>query len=112
MRDLLILWTSEIFNCGCKDSPYCNCGRKNIEKKIISLRLEGYYPNEIMKWLESEWYLKIFSGDLYDYIDGFIHNLRSIYKIGKSILKFVNLNDNIRNNITEIPNIIKNLSKA
>ncbi len=109
MRDLLILWTSEIFNCGCKDSPYCNCGRKNIEKKIISLRLEGYYPNEIMKWLESEWYLKIYSGDLYDYIDGFIHNLRSIYKIGKSMIRSLDEESTVKNDINKLPNFIKNL---
>ena len=109
MRDLLTKWTNEIFNCGDKDSPYCNCGRKNIEKKIISLRLEGYYPDEIMKWLESEWYLKVFSGDLYDYVDGFIHNLRSIYKIGKSIIRSFDEESKVKKDINDLPNFIKNL---
>ena len=64
-----------------------------------------------MKELNSDWNLKIYKGDLYDYIDAIIHNLRSIYKIGKSLLKSIKLNDNIINDIEDIPKIVKKLTK-
>jgi superfamily II helicase len=38
--EYIIKWTREIFNCDCKDSPYCECGRLNLERIILKLRIE------------------------------------------------------------------------
>ncbi|MCP4764083.1 MAG: DEAD/DEAH box helicase, partial [archaeon] len=102
ITDLLLIWTHDIFNCECKESPYCNCGKINVQKRILQLRLEGKYPNEIQKWLKKNWNIKIFSGDLIDFFDGLIYILRSIYKIGKNIT----ISDDIKENLDEIPNLL------
>ncbi|MHA1340476.1 MAG: DEAD/DEAH box helicase [Promethearchaeota archaeon] len=84
LKDLLLIWSREIFNCDCEIGS-CNCPRKNIEFKIISLILEGYSIFEITKILEKQWKLKIYRGDLMDYIDSVIHNLKCIVKIGRTL---------------------------
>jgi helicase len=111
LKDLLLIWTREIFNCGCKESPYCGCGRKKIENRILYQRYLGKHPSDIMKELHSDWNLKIYKGDLFDYIDAIIHNLKSIYKIGKTVLGSVDIDDKIKQDILIIPNVIKKLSR-
>ncbi|MHA1727887.1 MAG: DUF5814 domain-containing protein, partial [Promethearchaeota archaeon] len=109
MKDLLSTWTREIFNCGCKESPYCNCGQRNVEKKLLELRIAGNYPDEILEWLNFEWQIKIYKGDLFDYFDGITHNLKSIYKIGKSLFYNNKIDKNIKKDIESIPELLNNL---
>ncbi|MBD3353732.1 MAG: DEAD/DEAH box helicase, partial [Candidatus Lokiarchaeota archaeon] len=85
MKNLLIIWTKEIFNCRCENRPDCNCGRRNVEAKIIELKSQGRNLFEISKFLHRRWKIKIYMGDLIDYIDTVLHNLRSIYKIGRTL---------------------------
>ncbi|MHA1822173.1 MAG: DEAD/DEAH box helicase [Promethearchaeota archaeon] len=104
--DVISVWTKEIFNCGHKDSPYCNCGRKNIERRILEYRLLGDYPQAIIKKLNKELFLKVYMGDLFDYFDSLIHNLKIIYKIGKSI----EVPEEIKEDLEKIPKIIELIS--
>lgn len=103
IRDVLLTWNREIFNCDCEDRPYCNCGRKNIEKMLLTLVLEGLPLRAILKSLRKQWQIKVYMGDLIDYIDSISHNLRSIYKIGKDL----DVNAEVAWEIKQIPKILK-----
>ena len=39
--DYIIKWTTELFTCDCKEKPYCNCGRVNLENLISSAKDSG-----------------------------------------------------------------------
>ena len=106
MKDLLEIWTREVFNCSCEENPYCDCARRNVQKQLIILRLEGRNIREILKWMDTRWYLRFYMGDLLDYYDALIHNLKSIHKIGKSI----SISDDVESNINILTDVIKDLS--
>jgi len=36
---VIIRWSEDIFNCVCKDKPYCDCGKDSIERILIDYRL-------------------------------------------------------------------------
>lgn len=105
IKDLLLLWTKEIFNCKCKESPYCSCGRRNIEKKILELETKGFSLHDVSNFLKKRWNIQVYMGDLVDYFDAVIHNLKSIYKIAKSC----DVNEEMKKQVEEIPQLIKNM---
>ena len=56
-------WITDIFNCNCKDSPYCDCGRLNLEKIIINLRIDQRLTIEqICEYFEEEYKILIHKG--------------------------------------------------
>ncbi|QEE17469.2 DUF5814 domain-containing protein [Promethearchaeum syntrophicum] len=82
---VIIRWSEDIFNCTCKDKPYCECGKNNIERFIVDYRLSGLSVTEIVLELEEEYEIKIFTGDIIDYLESMINSLFSIQKIGRSV---------------------------
>ena len=86
LYNVIIRWSEDIFNCVCKDKPYCDCGKKSIERFIVDYRLSGLSVTEIVLELEEEYEIKIFTGDIIDYLESMINNLFSIQKIGRSII--------------------------
>jgi superfamily II helicase len=107
ITDLMLTWSKEIFNCGCQDSPYCDCGRINVQKKILQLGMMGKALPEILQFLQTSWQLKIYMGDLMDYFDSMIHVFKSINKIGRAL----NLNNDIKLKIEQIPDLLKSLTQ-
>ncbi|MFX1445673.1 MAG: DEAD/DEAH box helicase [Promethearchaeota archaeon] len=104
---LIMKWINNIFTCNCKDTPYCNCGRVNLEKMIVDLRVEEKFSiSQISQYLEQEYELLIFKGDLIDYLENLIYSLESIKNISEGIkpLSKVYLKE-----LSEIPNIIENI---
>lgn len=83
--ETILRWIEDIFNCTCEDSPYCDCGRKNVEGFIFDYRLSGLSINEIIQAFKDEFEIKIFPGDLIDYLEQIIYSLLAIQKIGKSV---------------------------
>ncbi len=83
---VIIRWSEDIFNCVCKDKPYCDCGKESIERFIVDYRLSGLSVTEIVLELEEEYEIKIFKGDIIDYLESIINNLFSIQKIGRSLI--------------------------
>ncbi len=81
----ILKWTQEIFNCTCSDKPYCDCGRKQVENIIVTLRTDSLTLSEIIEELREEYEIKIFLGDLVDYFEALIYSLFSIAKIGRSL---------------------------
>jgi helicase len=83
---VIIRWSEDIFNCICKDKPYCDCGKESIERFIVDYRLSGLSVTEIVLELEEEYEIRIFKGDIIDYLESIINNLFSIQKIGRSVI--------------------------
>ena len=84
--DLIIKWTTDIFNCTCKDNPYCECGRINLEKIILRLRTEdGLSVEAISSYLLEVYSIMVFKGDLIDYLESLIYSLESILNIAKGL---------------------------
>ncbi|MHA2002170.1 MAG: DEAD/DEAH box helicase [Promethearchaeota archaeon] len=83
--DIILTWSENIFNCNCEDRPYCDCGKRNVEGFIFDYRLSGLSISEIVQTLRDEFEIKVFFGDLTDYLESIIYSLLSIRKIGRSI---------------------------
>lgn len=84
--DYVSKWTTDIFNCKCKDTPYCDCGRLNLEKILLSLRIEDRHNvEEIREYFEEEYKIMIFKGDLIDYLENLIYTFESISHIANAI---------------------------
>ncbi|NVM44650.1 MAG: DEAD/DEAH box helicase [Candidatus Lokiarchaeota archaeon] len=105
--EYVVKWTGEIFNCDCKDKPYCECGRINLEMIILNLRIENKFSiREISEYLEDELKILIYKGDITDYLENLIYSFESILNISKGI---TNLDPDYEKEISEIPLIIENI---
>jgi helicase len=105
--DIIMKLTSDIFNCSCKDNPYCDCGRLNLEKIILDLRVkENMTIEEISNYLIEEYKILVFKGDLIDYFENLIYSLESIKNIAEGIS---NLDENYIREIKDIPTLIENI---
>ena len=105
--DFIMKLTNEIFNCSCKDNPYCDCGRLNLEKLIHDLRIKHNMTiEEISSYLMEEFKIMVFKGDLIDYLENLIYSLESIKNIVEGIS---NLDNVFKKEIKEIPNLIENI---
>ncbi len=104
---LIMKWINDIFNCNCKDNPYCDCGRKNLEKIILDLRInDGFTIAQISQFLEDEYELLVFKGDLIDYLQNLIYSLESIKNISEGIK---NLDAIYKQELSKIPKVIENI---
>jgi helicase len=102
--DFISKWLSDIFNCSCKDSPYCDCGKLNFEKMILNARVRHKLTIEkICETFEKEYKIKIFKGDLVSYLEELIHSLENVKNISGCLS---NLDVNYRKEILEIPVLI------
>ena len=107
--DLVLKWTREIFTCDCKDNPYCECGRLNLEKLIFSLRAEdGFSIDEISLYLEENYKIVVFKGDLIDYLESLIYSFEAIRNISRGI---AHLDPLYNQELSEVPQIINKIKK-
>ncbi|MBD3194868.1 MAG: DEAD/DEAH box helicase [Candidatus Lokiarchaeota archaeon] len=105
--DLILKWINDIFICSCKENPYCECGRLNLEKIILDLRIEDKMSvDEIYQFLEDEYQILIFKGDLIDYLESLIYSFESIKNIVDGI---PNLSSQYERELQEIPEIVKKI---
>jgi superfamily II helicase len=103
-------WVRDIFNCTCKDNPYCECGRKNLEKLLLSLRIDdGFSIEEISQFLEEEYKILIFKGDIIDYLENLIYSFEAILNILKGIPKIYSKYEHELDEIPLIVSRIKNI---
>ena len=97
----------DIFNCKCKDNPYCDCGRLNLEKIILRLRLENkMHIEDICNYLEQEYKIVLMKGDLINFLEEVIHSLESIKDISDGLL---NLKEKYKKELSEIPEMIEQI---
>ncbi|WP_371805286.1 DUF5814 domain-containing protein [Candidatus Lokiarchaeum ossiferum] len=85
LYNVIMAWSEDIFNCACDDNPYCDCGKRNVEGFIFDYRLSGMSISEIVDTFQDEYEVRMFPGDIIDYLEGIIYALLSIQKIGKSL---------------------------
>ncbi|MHA1457491.1 MAG: DUF5814 domain-containing protein, partial [Promethearchaeota archaeon] len=105
--ELIVKWTSEFFNCSCKDNPYCECGRLNLERIILNLRTENQLSIDgISDYLMEEYSIQVFKGDLVDYLESLIYSFESLFNISKGLPK---LDPNYKKELLEIPEIIERI---
>jgi len=105
--EYVVKWTGEIFTCDCKDKPYCECGRINLERIILNLRIDRKFSiRKISEYLEEELKILIYKGDITDYLENLIYSFESILNISKGIK---NLDSDYEKEILEIPNIIEKI---
>jgi len=106
--DYIIKWTKEIFNCKCSDNPYCECGRLNLEKIIFRLRTEeGLSIKEISEFLELEFKILVFKGDIIDYLENLIYSFESILNISRGIT--ADLDPSYEKELLDVPHIIESI---
>ena len=102
-------WMLDIFNCDCKEKPYCDCGRLNLEKLILSLRRENKLTiSEICQYLKDEYEIVVFKGDIVDFLETFIYSVESITEIAMSIK---NLDPNYMNQLEEISIMVEEIKQ-
>jgi helicase len=107
--DLVLKWINEIFNCTCKDNPFCDCGRLNLERMLFNLRVNKKFSiEEISQYLENEFQILIFKGDIIDYLENLIYSFESIKNIAEGIK---NIPKNYISELQEIPTIIENIKR-
>ncbi len=105
--DFIMKLTNDIFNCNCKDNPYCDCARLNLEKLILDLRIkQNMTIEEISSYLIEEYKIMVFKGDLIDYLESLIYSLESIKNIAEGVS---NLDEKFKKEIREIPYLIENI---
>lgn len=105
--EYVVKWTGEIFNCDCKEKPHCECGRINLERIILNLRIENEFSiREISDYLEDELKILIYKGDITDYLENLIYSFESILNISKGIS---NLDPSYEKELLEIPRIIEKI---
>ena len=105
----VVKWTKEIFNCDCKDKPYCECGKLNLKVIILNLRIENNFSiNEISEYLKNELEILIYRGDITDYLENSIYSFESVLNISKGV---PNLDPIYDEELSDIPNIIEQIRK-
>ena len=100
-------WMNDIFTCKCEEKPYCDCGRIELEKIILELRTEDHFSiSEIRQYLENQYNLTVFKGDIIDYLNSLIYSFQSIKNIA---LGLPTLEDSYKTEIKKIPKIVRNI---
>lgn len=83
MQDQILNFAADFLTCGCKESPYCGCPERLFSEKIIDLRVDGYDPIQIVRYLEDKYGITAYPGDLLGYLDDAIRNLDAVERIAK-----------------------------
>lgn len=86
IEELVIRWSMKIFNCGCKDSPFCNHGIEKLSRGLLNLRLRSEYsPKDISEFVQREYGLFIYAGDLLRWMETVLHLLEGVGRIATVI---------------------------
>ncbi|MEM2110157.1 MAG: DUF5814 domain-containing protein [Candidatus Odinarchaeota archaeon] len=85
LTSMFAKWVKEIFNCECKENPFCECGKINLSKKILELRELGLTPRNISNYLAEEYDIYAYPGDIFDWLETFLHNLTAVKRIAETL---------------------------
>ncbi len=85
LTGLFAKWVKEIFNCKCKENPFCDCGKITLSKKILELRSLGFNPRNIANYLAEEYDIYAYPGDIFDWLETFLHNLTAVKRIAETL---------------------------
>jgi helicase len=87
LRDQLFDFAADFLTCNCRDSPYCGCAERKFSEKIISIRVEGYEPDGIVRKLEHLYGITAYPGDVLGYLDNVVRNLEAVEMIAAAYSK-------------------------
>ncbi len=79
--DRLRLWIDLLYPCSHQDRPFCDCGQINIAKLIIQRRMLGDTPSRVISYLESNYDLTAYIGDLITFLDAVVHRFEALHRI-------------------------------
>ncbi|MHA1214470.1 MAG: DUF5814 domain-containing protein [Candidatus Hodarchaeales archaeon] len=77
-------WTQSIFNCNCRENPYCNHGAEKIGRMILDERLRGKNINQISSVM-TKFELLVYPGDVFSFLNAIIHELEGIERVAKAM---------------------------
>ena len=83
-QDALIRLQSDFLRCNCQDRPFCSCLQVGISEMIIHERLKGKDPHDISKKLFKKYWIQVYPGDIFSWLDNFVKNLDAIKRIAKA----------------------------
>ncbi|MDH5404384.1 MAG: DUF5814 domain-containing protein [Candidatus Heimdallarchaeota archaeon] len=83
-------WIKVLFDCKCKENPYCVHPRYKLSNIILDLRLEGLNVKQIVFELNERFDIFVYQGDLLNWLDEVMHALHSVGRISKS-MKYDNI---------------------
>ncbi|MFX0094274.1 MAG: DUF5814 domain-containing protein, partial [Candidatus Hodarchaeota archaeon] len=83
--EILVNWSQKIFNCNCKDRPYCDCGLTALNRIIVRQRRKGKDPQQIADYLAEKHHLYVYAGDVYKWLDTLVFVLEGIARVTDSI---------------------------
>ncbi len=79
--DRLRLWIDLLYPCSHQERPFCDCGQISIAKLIIQRRIQGDTPSKVISFLESNYDLTAYTGDLVTFLDAVVHRFEALYRI-------------------------------
>jgi helicase len=87
IQEQLYSFASDFLTCNCKENPFCGCAEKKFGEKIITWRVDGLEPEEIVHRLDTNYGISTYAGDIYGYLDNIIRCLDAIEMMAKAFLK-------------------------
>jgi len=79
----------------------------NLERIILNLRIEDNFSiEELNNYLEEEYNILVFKGDLINYLESLIYSFESVFNILKGLPK---LDSDYKKELLEIPEIIERI---
>ncbi len=84
IQDQLFNFASDFLTCKCKESPYCGCAEHLFSRKVIKLRTEGMEPVQMVSYLENQYGITAYPGDVLGYLDDAIRDLDAVEMIAKA----------------------------
>ncbi len=78
-------WQSEFLNCQCRENPYCDHPLQKVTKVMMNLRREGLGPVEMNYELIKRFDLSAFPGDIFSWLEEFVHAIETIQRIATAL---------------------------
>ena len=63
------------------------CAERKFSEKILLLRMKGMEPIEIIRWLENEYGITAYIGDVFSYLEDAVRNSEAVELIAKTMKK-------------------------
>ncbi|MHA1733454.1 MAG: DEAD/DEAH box helicase [Promethearchaeota archaeon] len=81
LLQVYLRWVQDLFTCTCENKPDCNCGRRNLERAILDMKLAGRDLDAIARALREKYEVMLYRGDLLDYFDSLVHVLNAVARL-------------------------------
>lgn len=83
-RDVAMNIVMEFFSCEC-GNPHCEHPPIEVARHVVEMRENGLSPKSISRSFARMYDLQLYSGDVFSYLDQFIHKLEAFERIAKAL---------------------------